>query len=110
WARRPTSPRSVRGTARPVRPLTCGRSAPQNPPTDAAEGAKWEQQIRQIRYTRLENDGISTEVGKYVHWSMVRATGDPARPPAGTLEEMTELAIGHCEDSGVELRVPKIVF
>ncbi|GIE77273.1 hypothetical protein Aph02nite_32230 [Actinoplanes philippinensis] len=82
----------------------------QNPPSDAAEGEKWEQQIRQIRYTRLENDGISTEVGKYVHWSMVRATGDPARPPAGTLEEMTELAIGHCEDSGVELRVPKIVF
>jgi hypothetical protein len=82
----------------------------QTPPTDAAKAEEWEQQIRQIRYTQLENDGISTEVGRYVHWSMVKATGDPMRPPAGTLDEIYELAVGHCEDSGVDLRIPKIVF
>jgi hypothetical protein len=82
----------------------------QTPPTEEPQAEQWEQQIRQVRYTQLENDGISTEVGRYVHWSRVRATGDPARPGAGELDEIIELAIGHCEDSGVELRVPKIAL
>jgi hypothetical protein len=82
----------------------------QTPPTDAAQAEQWEQQIRQVRYTQMENDGISTEVARYVYWSRIRATGDPSRPDPGTLDEITELAIGHCEDSGVDLRVPKIVF
>lgn len=82
----------------------------QTPPTDVAEAEKWEQQIRQVRYTRFENDGISTQVGRYVHWSRVKATGDSARPDPGELDEITELATGHCDDSGVDLRLPKIVF
>lgn len=82
----------------------------QTPPTGAAEAQKWEQEIRQVRYTRLENDGISTEVGRYVSWSRLRATGAPDRPRPGELEEITDLAVGHCEDSGVDLRIPKISF
>ncbi|MEU4624727.1 hypothetical protein AB0G04_32735 [Actinoplanes sp. NPDC023801] len=82
----------------------------QNPPTDPVEAEKWEQQIRQVRYTRFENDGISTQVGSYVHWNRVKATGAPERPDPGTLDEITELAIGHCEDSGVDLRIPKLVL
>jgi hypothetical protein len=81
----------------------------QTPPADAAEAEKWEQQIRQVRYTRLENDGISTEVGRYVHWQKARATGEPG-PSAGELDEIYELAAGHCEDSGVKLRIPKIAL
>jgi hypothetical protein len=82
----------------------------QTPPADAAEAEKWEQQIRQVRYTRLENDGISTEVGRYVRWQKARATGESVRPDAGELDEIYELAAGHCEDSGVELRIPKIAL
>jgi hypothetical protein len=82
----------------------------QTPPTAEPQAEEWEQQIRQVRYTQFENDGISTEVGRYVRWSRVRATGSAMRPDAGELDEITELAVGHCDDSGVELRVPKIVF
>jgi hypothetical protein len=82
----------------------------QTPPTEEPRAEQWEQQIRQVRYTQLENDGISTEVGRYVHWSRIRATGATIRPRAGELDEITELAIGHCEDSGVELRIPKIAL
>ena len=82
----------------------------QTPPADVAEAEKWEQQIRQVRYTRFENDGISTQVGRYVYWSRVRSTGDSTRPPAGELDEITELATGHCEDSGIDLRLPAITF
>jgi hypothetical protein len=82
----------------------------QTPPADPAEAEKWEQQIRQVRYTRFENDGISTEVGRYVRWSRVKATGSAERPAAGVLDEITELAIGHCDDSGVDLRIPKLAF
>jgi hypothetical protein len=82
----------------------------QTPPADAAEAEKWEQQIRQVRYTRFEDDGISTEVGRYVRWQKARATGEDVRPRAGELDEIYELAAGHCEDSGVELRIPKIAL
>ncbi|BAL87839.1 hypothetical protein AMIS_26190 [Actinoplanes missouriensis 431] len=82
----------------------------QTPPADVAEAEKWEQQIRQVRYTRLENDGISTEVGRYVRWQKARATGESVRPGTGELDEIYELAAGHCEDSGVDLRIPKIAL
>lgn len=82
----------------------------QTPPADATEAESWEQQIRQVRYTRFENDGISTEVGRYVYWSRVKATGAAERPRAGELDEITELAVGHCADSGVDLRIPKLAF
>jgi hypothetical protein len=80
----------------------------QTPPADAVEAEKWEQQIRQVRYTRFEDDGISTEVGRYVRWQRARATGEDVQPGAGELDEIYELAAGHCEDSGVQLRIPKI--
>ncbi|GAA1652190.1 hypothetical protein [Actinoplanes couchii] len=82
----------------------------QTPPTNATEADKWEKEIRQIRYARFEDDGISTEVGRYVRWKRVQATGAPERPAEGELDEITELAIGHCDDSGVDLKLPKIVL
>jgi hypothetical protein len=82
----------------------------QTPPTDPAEAEKWEQSIRQVRYTRFEDKGISTRVGLYVGWQRVRATGVGVRPTPADLAENTEIALGHCDDSGVDLRIPPIAF
>ncbi|SDS83522.1 hypothetical protein [Actinoplanes derwentensis] len=82
----------------------------QTPPADPAEAEKWEVQIRQIRYTQFVDQGISTQVARYVSWKRVQATGATERPDAGELDEITELAIGHCDDSGVDLKIPRIVF
>ncbi|WP_430790497.1 hypothetical protein [Actinoplanes sp. G11-F43] len=82
----------------------------QTPPTDAAAAEKWAQEIRQIRYTQMVDQGISTQVGWYVQWQTIKATGAPERPREGQLEEIYELAAGHCDDSGVELRIPRITF
>ena len=82
----------------------------QLPPTDAAGLEKWEQEIRQVRYTRLDDEGLSTQVGRYVHWKGVQSTGGTDRPDPGELDEITDLAIGHCDDSGVDLKLPKIVL
>ena len=82
----------------------------QNPPHDKAAAEKWVSQIRQVRNTRFEDDGINTEVGKYVQWQALKATGSPERPTTKQYSDMEERAIGHCDDSGVDLRIPKIVF
>ncbi len=78
----------------------------QNPPTDPVAAETWTQEIRQIRNTQLEDLGISTEVAKYVAWRRNKATGQGNLPTAEDFAEMKELAIGGCENSGVDLRIP----
>jgi hypothetical protein len=77
-------------------------------PRDDAEAERWEQAIRQIRYTRLKDDGISTQVGKYVAWSRAKATGKGELPTTKQFEDMKDEAIGHCDDSDVNLTIPAI--
>lgn len=78
------------------------------PPRDGAEAEKWEQSIRQVRYTQLKDDGVSTQVGKYVAWNRAKATGAGELPTAKQFEAMKDEAIGHCDDSGVDLRIPSM--
>ncbi len=73
-----------------------------------AEAEKWEQDIRQVRYTRFKDDGISTQVGYYVYWSRVKATGVGELPTAKEFQHMKDEALGHCADSGVALKIPAI--
>ncbi|WP_405095587.1 hypothetical protein [Micromonospora sp. NBC_01412] len=82
----------------------------QTPPTGKAEAQQWEKEIRQIRYTRIEDEGVSTEVGRYVAWAVVRATGEGERPTAADFEQMKNEATGHCDGSGVDLKIPAIAF
>jgi hypothetical protein len=80
----------------------------QTPPTDPAAAEEWEKEIREIRYAEFANDGISTEVGRYVYWQRVAATGEGDRPTPERFATMRDNALGHCADSGVELRIPGI--
>jgi len=80
----------------------------QTPPTDKAAAQKWELDIRQIRYTQLVDQGVSTQVGYYVRWAVVKATGEGERPTAAQFKKMKQEAIGHCDDSGVNLNIPAI--
>jgi hypothetical protein len=82
----------------------------QSPPKDAAAAQTWEKDIRQVRYSQFENDGISTEVGRYVTWQVVKATGTGERPTAEQFDDMKANAAGHCDGSGVDLRIPAIAF
>jgi hypothetical protein len=80
----------------------------QTPPTEAAAAEQWEKEIREIRYSQFENDGISTEVGRYVSWQRIIATGEGERPTAERYATMKKNALGHCDDSGVALRIPDL--
>lgn len=82
----------------------------QTAPADGAQAERWEREIRQIRYTRLADEGLSTEVGRYVAWSRVRATGTGERPTAEQFDRMKDEALGHCEGSDVDLKIPAINF
>ncbi|MBU2667290.1 hypothetical protein KOI35_27645 [Actinoplanes bogorensis] len=79
-------------------------------PSGPADAARWEKGIRQTRYERLADAGISTEVGRYVSWQVVRATGQGERPSAHQFQVMTGNAAGHCDRSGVDLHIPPIAF
>jgi len=80
----------------------------QTPPTDKVAAQKWDDEIRQIRYTQLVDQGVSTQVGRYVRWERAKATGDGALPTAEEFKNMKDEAIGHCDDSGVDLKIPAI--
>ena len=80
----------------------------QTPPADPVAAERWETEIREIRYSRFANDGISTEVGRYVAWQRVLATGEGERPTSARYREMTENALGHCAKSGVKLHIPDL--
>ena len=82
----------------------------QTPPSDKVAAQKWEQEIRQIRYTKFVDTGISTQVGIYVHWAAAKATGEGQRPTDKEFKKMKDEAIGHCDDSGVDLKIPAIAF
>lgn len=80
----------------------------QTPPAEPAAAEAWERDIREIRYAQFTNDGISTEVGRYVYWQRVVATGEGERPTAEKYATMKKNALGHCENSGVKLRIPDL--
>ncbi|WP_157239390.1 hypothetical protein [Catenuloplanes japonicus] len=80
----------------------------QTPPKDDAAAETWEQEIRQVRYTQLVDQGISTEIGHYVRWQRAKATGQGHLPTAEEFDDMLDLAIGGCENSGVDLNIPAL--
>jgi hypothetical protein len=79
-------------------------------PGDATKAAAWETEIRQIRYTKLADEGLSTQVGKYVYWATVKATGAGEKPTVTEVDKVLKEAKGHCGDSGVNLVIPVIEF
>jgi hypothetical protein len=79
-------------------------------PSDPAKAEAWEADIRKVRYTRFQDDGLSTQVGRYVYYATVKATGQGERPTAEDFTTMKKEALGHCKDSGVELTIPAITF
>ncbi|WP_326552042.1 hypothetical protein [Micromonospora sp. NBC_01813] len=82
----------------------------ENAPSEPAEAEQWEQDIRKIRYADFVDQGISTEVGRFIYWSRVKATGEGERPTPAEITLMRENAEGHCAHSGVELTIPELAF
>ncbi|MFD9701021.1 hypothetical protein [Lentzea sp. NPDC059081] len=78
-------------------------------PSDAAAAKALEADIRQARYSRFENDGISTEVGRYVTWKLVKATGDGTVPTREQYDEMVGNAQAHCRGER-DLALPGYLF
>ncbi|WFE30142.1 hypothetical protein O7623_13555 [Solwaraspora sp. WMMD791] len=81
-----------------------------NPPSEPAEAEQWEQDLRKIRYAQFVDQGISTEVGRFIHWSRVKATGAGERPTTEQISQARSNAEGHCASSGVELTFPDLAF
>lgn len=81
-----------------------------NAPSEPAEAEQWEQDIRKIRYADFVDQGISTEVGRFIYWSRVKATGEGERPTPAEITLMRSNAEGHCAHSGVELTIPELAF
>jgi hypothetical protein len=79
-------------------------------PSDPAKAEAWEADIRKVRYAKFQDDGLSTQVGRFVSYSRVKATGQGERPTAADLATMKKEALGHCKGSGVELTIPEITF
>ena len=100
--------RPIQATSGPVTGAPSGRVM--TPPTDKAQVQNWAEEIRKIRYSQFVDQGISTQVGFYVAWVVVKVTGEGKRPTAQRFQEMKDEAIGHCDDSGVDLKIPAISF
>jgi hypothetical protein len=79
-------------------------------PSEEAEAEAWEADIRKVRYAKLQDDGLSTQVGRYVSYARAKATGQGERPTADDFTTMKKEALGHCKGSGVELTIPEITF
>lgn len=79
-----------------------------NAPSDPAAAEKFETDLRQIRYTQLKDDGISTQVGRYITWQVVHSTGKGIPPTEAQFTDMKDQALGHCDDSGVKLNIADI--
>jgi hypothetical protein len=79
------------------------------PPADPAKAAAWEEQIRKVRYT-MKDDGLDTQVGRYAHWAVVKATGVGDRPTTKQVHAVVDEAKGHCRDSGVDLVIAGLGF
>ncbi len=77
-------------------------------PSDKAKAEQWEKEIRTIRYNQLKDQGLSTQVGRYVSWNLAKATGEGERPTTKQFAEMKDEAVGHCDGSGVDLTIPAI--
>jgi hypothetical protein len=78
-------------------------------PSDVQRANDLEVEIRATRYARFEDDGISTEVGKYVHWKAVKATGQGEKPTRDDYDQMVRNAKGHCDDQR-DLVIPGYEF
>jgi hypothetical protein len=81
-----------------------------NPPSESAEAEQWEQDLRKIRYAQFVDQGISTEVGRFIHWSRVKSTGEGERPTTEQISRARRNAEGHCASSGVKLTFPELAF
>lgn len=82
----------------------------QSAPADPTKSDAWEQQIREIRYAQMKDEGLSTQVGKYAHWAAVKASGAGDKPTAKKVDDAVSQAQGHCRQSGVSLVIPPLNF
>lgn len=80
-----------------------------NVPGDKEAAKKFEVEIREERYTKFVDQGISTEVGNFVRWKVGKVTGEVAPPTREKFDEMTENAQGHCSGQQ-ELNIPAYDF
>ncbi|WP_394618541.1 hypothetical protein JNUCC0626_05415 [Lentzea sp. JNUCC 0626] len=78
-------------------------------PSGAEEAKALDEEIRKIRYAQFENDGISTEVGRFVSWKLVKVTGEGSVPTREKYEEMVSNAQGHCRGER-DLVIPGYAF
>lgn len=78
----------------------------QNAPTDPAQKEAWKTELRKVRTTQMKDLGLVTEIAFYVAWKVNVASGEGNLPSDEEFERTVDRAIGACEDSGVELKIP----
>jgi hypothetical protein len=78
----------------------------QSAPTDPAQKDAWKTELRRVRSTQMEDLGLVTEIAFYVAWKVNVASGEGDLPTDEEFKERVDRAIGACEDSGVELKIP----
>lgn len=77
-------------------------------PSDPARAKDWEQDLREVRDATFDDEQLSLQVGKYLYWARVRATGVGSRPTAEQFSDVVGEAKEHCRDSGVSLVIPAL--
>ncbi|SER36622.1 hypothetical protein SAMN05216188_110268 [Lentzea xinjiangensis] len=75
-------------------------------PSDPAQAQALEVELRKIRYEQFENDGISTEVGRFIMWQVNEVTGGAPNPSRADYDDMVSNAQGHCRGELV-LNIPR---
>ena len=80
----------------------------QTVPSDPAAAKKFEADLRKQRYAQFQDDGVSTQVGRYISWQVVHVTGEDVAPKPAQFQEMKDEAHGHCDGSGVDLKIPDL--
>ncbi|MGI8311868.1 hypothetical protein [Saccharopolyspora hattusasensis] len=78
-------------------------------PSGKEEAKAFEKEIRAMDYPQFVDQGIRTEVGKYVTWKVSKVTGEGTPPSREKFDEMVENAQGHCSDQQ-PLNIPAYDF
>ncbi len=75
----------------------------QRPPAKPGKTDEWVSEVRP-QWMQLTNDGLQTQ-GLAYSWMVARQTSGERPPTQVEYQSMLDLAHGHCEDSGVELKI-----
>jgi hypothetical protein len=77
-------------------------------PSDPARAKDWEQDLREVRDATFGDEELSLQVGKYLYWARVKATGVGSKPTAEQFGAVADEARAHCRESGVSLVIPAL--